>query len=58
MSLQAPEMAGFQKCNRRAHAVQRAMAAATVVMAGSLMLALIVVTTAVLIDLATSPNLL
>lgn len=58
MSLPTPEMAGFQKCNRSARTIQRAMAAATAVMAGALMLALIIVTAAVVVDIATSPSLL
>lgn len=58
MSLPVSETPGFQKNARQSRAIQRAMAAATAVMAGALMLALIVVTAAVLIDLVTSPNLL
>lgn len=58
MSLPVSETPGFQKSHHQSWAIQRAMAAATAVMAGALVLALIVVAAAVSIDLATSPALL
>lgn len=58
MSLPVSETPGFQKCHRQSWAIQRAMAAATAVMAGALVLALIVVAAAVSIDIANSPALL
>lgn len=58
MSLPVSETPGFQKCTRRSGAIQRAMAAATIVISGALMLALIVVAAAVSIDIATAPSLL
>lgn len=58
MSLPASEMPGFQKCKRHAWAIQQAMAAATAVMAGALAVAMIVVTAAVLVDIASAPSLL
>jgi hypothetical protein len=58
MSSQMFEATGFQKCSRRARAIHKAMAAATIVMASALVVAVLVVAAAVTIDLTTSTSFL